>query len=101
VFHEDLLTVLVPILKETLFHNEWVIKESGILALGAIAEGKFVEPAGSIFQVSKGWAHQTRIVCLRRLHARYDTSPQRTDSVPHQLPSRQEGVSASHFLLDP
>jgi transportin-1 len=39
VFHEELLPVLVPILKETLFHQEWDIKESGILALGAIAEG--------------------------------------------------------------
>jgi len=39
VFHEDLLPVLLPILKETLFHAEWEIKESGILALGAIAEG--------------------------------------------------------------
>jgi transportin-1 len=29
----------VPILKEMLFHQEWEIKESGILALGAIAEG--------------------------------------------------------------
>lgn len=37
VFKEDLLPVLVPILKETLFHHDWVIKESGILALGAIA----------------------------------------------------------------
>jgi hypothetical protein len=39
VFREELLPVLVPILKETLFHQEWEIKESGILALGAIAEG--------------------------------------------------------------
>ncbi|UYV65620.1 TNPO1 [Cordylochernes scorpioides] len=39
VFHEELLPVLLPILKETLFHLDWVIKESGILALGAIAEG--------------------------------------------------------------
>lgn len=39
VFREDLLPVLVPILKETLFHQDWEIKESGILALGAIAEG--------------------------------------------------------------
>lgn len=39
VFREELLTVLLPILKETLFHDDWVIKESGILALGAIAEG--------------------------------------------------------------
>ena len=39
VFHETLLPVLLPILKETLFHNDWEIKESGILVLGAIAEG--------------------------------------------------------------
>lgn len=39
VFHEELLGVLLPILKETLFHQGWEIKESGILALGAIAEG--------------------------------------------------------------
>ncbi|CAG5107158.1 Similar to TNPO1: Transportin-1 (Homo sapiens), partial [Cotesia congregata] len=39
VFRNDLLPVLVPILKETLFHQNWEIKESGILALGAIAEG--------------------------------------------------------------
>ncbi|KAK2728037.1 hypothetical protein QYM36_008496, partial [Artemia franciscana] len=39
VFRDELLPVLLPILKETLFHSDWVIKESGILALGAIAEG--------------------------------------------------------------
>merc|ERR1719342_284605 len=39
VFLVELLPVLLPILKETLFHSEWEIKESGILALGAIAEG--------------------------------------------------------------
>lgn len=42
VFMVDLLPVLLPILKETLFHNEWEVKESGILALGAIAEGCMV-----------------------------------------------------------
>ena len=39
VFLTELLPVLLPILKETLFHTEWEVKESGILALGAIAEG--------------------------------------------------------------
>lgn len=34
VFREELLPILIPILKETLFHHEWDIKESGILALG-------------------------------------------------------------------
>ncbi|ESP00524.1 hypothetical protein LOTGIDRAFT_112611 [Lottia gigantea] len=39
VFHEDILPFLLPILKETLFSNDWEIRESGILVLGAIAEG--------------------------------------------------------------
>lgn len=32
----------MPILKETLSSNDWEVKESGILALGAIAEGTYV-----------------------------------------------------------
>lgn len=32
----------MPILKETLSSSEWEVKESGILALGAIAEGKYI-----------------------------------------------------------
>ena len=39
VFRNEILNVLLPILKETLFHQSWEIKESGILVLGAIAEG--------------------------------------------------------------
>uniref|UniRef100_A0A3P8RH61 Transportin-1 n=1 Tax=Astatotilapia calliptera TaxID=8154 RepID=A0A3P8RH61_ASTCA len=39
VFREDLLMHILPLLKELLFHPEWVVKESGILVLGAIAEG--------------------------------------------------------------
>ncbi|CAG9759260.1 unnamed protein product [Ceutorhynchus assimilis] len=39
VFRDDLLPILIPILKETLFHQDWDVIESGILALGAIAEG--------------------------------------------------------------
>ena len=39
VFRDELLPILLPILKETLFHDDWDIKESGILVLGAIAEG--------------------------------------------------------------
>ncbi|XP_043920372.1 transportin-1 [Protopterus annectens] len=38
VFRDDLLPHVLPLLKELLFHAEWVIKESGILVLGAIAE---------------------------------------------------------------
>lgn len=39
VFREDCLPIILPILKETLFHATWEVRESGILALGAIAEG--------------------------------------------------------------
>uniref|UniRef100_A0A6B2EC29 Transportin-1 n=1 Tax=Phlebotomus kandelakii TaxID=1109342 RepID=A0A6B2EC29_9DIPT len=39
VFREECLPILYPILNEILFHQQWEIKESGILALGAIAEG--------------------------------------------------------------
>ncbi|CAI4228571.1 unnamed protein product [Auanema sp. JU1783] len=39
VFRDELLPVILPIIKEALFHPEWEVKESGILALGAIAEG--------------------------------------------------------------
>lgn len=40
VFRDDLLPVLLTILKETLFHADWEVRESGILVLGAIAEGE-------------------------------------------------------------
>ncbi|XP_053555682.1 transportin-1 [Bombina bombina] len=39
VFRDELLPHILPLLKELLFHQEWVVKESGILVLGAIAEG--------------------------------------------------------------
>ena len=39
VFRETILPILLPILREMLFHANWQIKESGILVLGAIAEG--------------------------------------------------------------
>lgn len=41
VFRDELLPHLLPLLKDLLFHPDWVIKESGILVLGAIAEGIF------------------------------------------------------------
>lgn len=39
VFHETLLPVLLPLLKSALFSQDWLVKESAILALGAVAEG--------------------------------------------------------------
>lgn len=38
-FGNDMLEILLPYLKERLFSDDWLQKESGILALGAIAEG--------------------------------------------------------------
>lgn len=39
VFHHALLPVLLPLLKESLFSPQWLVKESSILALGAVSEG--------------------------------------------------------------
>uniref|UniRef100_A0A183CIR4 Transportin-1 n=1 Tax=Globodera pallida TaxID=36090 RepID=A0A183CIR4_GLOPA len=39
IFTDTLLVHLLPILNESLFSDQWEVKESGILALGAIAEG--------------------------------------------------------------
>eukprot|EP01135_Chromosphaera_perkinsii_P010674 Nk52_evm74s2192 gene=Nk52_evmTU74s2192 len=39
VFREELLPILLPILKEELSSQDWLERERGILALGAIAEG--------------------------------------------------------------
>ncbi|XP_033121326.1 transportin-1-like [Anneissia japonica] len=39
VFRDELMPILLPILNETLAHQDWEVKESGILVLGAIAEG--------------------------------------------------------------
>jgi len=49
-FRQDLLNVLLPALKEKLWSGSWLERESGILALGAIAEGCIdaIEPHLSI-----------------------------------------------------
>lgn len=39
VFHSDLLPFLLPLLKTNLLHSDWLVKESSILALGAVSEG--------------------------------------------------------------
>ncbi|RNA11646.1 transportin, partial [Brachionus plicatilis] len=51
VFHDEILQVLLPILKETLFHQNWEVKESGILVLGAIAEGCYQGLTGHLNQL--------------------------------------------------
>lgn len=39
VFHEALLPVLLPLLKQSLTSEDWLVKEASILALGAVSEG--------------------------------------------------------------
>lgn len=38
-FHDEILPTLLPLLKERLFSEDWIQREAGILALGAVAEG--------------------------------------------------------------
>ncbi|EJT96947.1 ARM repeat-containing protein [Dacryopinax primogenitus] len=38
-FGADCLATLLPLLKDRLWHQDWLIRESAVLALGAIAEG--------------------------------------------------------------
>jgi transportin-1 len=45
-FGADLLNVLLGPLKEKLWSNEWLQRESGILALGAMAEGELLSLPG-------------------------------------------------------
>lgn len=52
VFRDELLPHLLPLLKDLLFHPDWVIKESGILVLGAIAEGILNSAISSHFSFS-------------------------------------------------
>ncbi|TPP57477.1 Transportin-2 [Fasciola gigantica] len=39
VFHTEFLPILLPIMRDLLFSPQWDVKESGILVLGAVAEG--------------------------------------------------------------
>ena len=38
-FNNEMLPILIPELNRMLFDDEWEVKEAGILALGAVAEG--------------------------------------------------------------
>ncbi|KAJ1660263.1 hypothetical protein IWQ61_000785 [Dispira simplex] len=39
VFQNEILPILLPLLQQALFDEDWIKKECGILALGAVAEG--------------------------------------------------------------
>lgn len=57
-FHDDLLPTVLEILKETLFHEDWITKEAAILALGAIAEGCMLGIAQHLSEIVPYLIHQ-------------------------------------------
>jgi transportin-1 len=59
-FGGDILEVLLPYLKERLFSEEWTHRESGILALGAIAEGEYCDHIAT-------WTSLTFLGCIEGL----------------------------------
>lgn len=65
VFRDELLPHLLPLLKGLLFHPDWVIKESGILVLGAIAEGEnHHSHVGCLYMVAKELTDgQYEVIC--------------------------------------
>lgn len=67
VFRDELLPHLLPLLKGLLFHPDWVIKESGILVLGAIAEGVYLSHTHDIKTCkSGGHLHHCYIIIFYR-----------------------------------
>lgn len=82
-FETEMMEVLLPYLKEKLFSADWLDRESGILALGAIAEGEFVV----LSRFEKGADDSES----HRLHHRYRASPSRPHGLPHQLAQRPQG----------
>lgn len=62
-FGADLLNVLLAPLKEKLWSTDWLQRESGILALGAMAEGAFHD-YGNAF-------HERSLMIIIRLYRRY------------------------------
>lgn len=81
VFKQDLLPILLPLLKETLSSPQWEIKESGILALGAVAEGQFTTIVETIITV-----------LFYRLYGRHYSSLARASSISYWLPRRSKGL---------
>ena len=61
VFRDELLPHLLPLLKGLLFHPDWVIKESGILVLGAIAEGESQDTTATRHTATGQQLHDTLI----------------------------------------
>jgi transportin-1 len=90
-FEAEMLEVLLPYLKEKLFSSDWLDRESGVLALGAIAEGASLSPLPLPSSLT---------FLLARLHHRHRTSPSHPHEPPDQRPQRPETSRPKHRLLD-
>ena len=92
-FEAEMLEVLLPYLKEKLFSSDWLDVESGVLALGAIAEGKqdLLAESQSI---------GADIPSFRRLHHRYRTSPPHSHELPHRCSRTPETSRSINRMLD-
>lgn len=102
VFEAEMMEVLLPYLKLKLFSADWLDRESGILALGAIAEGMSVH-------------HRPRLLTRIRLHHRHRAASPDPHELPHRLSQRPQGAArcrgvavltrpaaarALHYVLD-
>lgn len=81
VFHDDLLPVVLQILGETLFHQDWITKEAAVLALGAIAEGWFHYYFIIVYFYIQ--FNNFYLISIIRLHAWNNTTFARIDSISH------------------
>lgn len=79
-FETEMLEVLLPYLKEKLFSQDWLDRESGILALGAIAEGASPRPRPHSSVDSLADEH-----CTDRMHHGHRAAPAHPHELPHQL----------------
>lgn len=59
-FEEEVLPILLPLLHQQLNDENWLIRESGILALGAIAEGCITPMAQNLSEVMPFLLQNTR-----------------------------------------
>lgn len=81
-FGGQLLDIVLPHIREKLWHEDWLQRESAILAMGAMAEGKDSEALSNLILTSFG---------RFRLHRCPRATPSAIDSIPRPIHVGQEG----------
>ena len=89
VFHEELLPHVLEKLDSLLFTDNWVLLESGILVLGAIAEGLIF-----IF-ISK-----SHFFIIFRMHDWNVASSSKTNSISNRFFDQKKGPGPFYYMLD-